>query len=368
MAHSKSVKVIMTAVYFDGNGIHTVLTNISARQNLINNIIAKINTYQLDGVNVDFESVNTADRGTLMNSFMMELTQNVHSQLPGKEVSFAAPAVNWGGWDLVGLASSCDYLFIMGYDFYGSWSATTGPVAPISGGSYNINNTINVQYGSVIKNMPDKLILGVPYYGQKWNTQNNLAHSTVKNYISSTRFKDDQSLSQSYGVLWASDNQTPWYRYQQNGEWYQVWFDNDTSLGLKFQLAQSKNLRGVGMWALCYDGARPELWNELRKRFTVQSSVQSDRNNLPVELKLFQNFPNPFNPSTVISYQLPKNDYVSLKIYNVMGHEVAALVSEVQSSGLHNITWNANGLPSGVYYYKLTSGNMSDSKKLMILK
>lgn len=271
-AHNKGVKVILTAVCFNATDIHNLLTNSTAKQNLFNNLKNTITQYQLDGVNVDFESMATADRGDLLNGFMLDLTNFIHNNLPGKEVSFAGPAVNWGGWNLYGLANSCDYIFIMGYDFYGSWSTTSGPSSPLTGGNYNITNTVNVQYSSVTQNMPQKLVLGVPYYGNRWNTQTLDPYSAAISHIGSVAYKDAIAESGGYGLLWSS-NQTVWYRYFSNGLNYQVWFDSDSSLGLKYQLAQTKNFRGVGMWALGYDAGRTELWNELKKRFFVQGNV-----------------------------------------------------------------------------------------------
>ena len=168
--------------------------------------------------------------------------------------------------------------FIMGYSFYGSWSTTTAPCAPLTGGSINITNTVNTQYGGVIPGNANKLILGVPYYGLKWTTETQNAGSAVISYVSSTRFKDDIVNGPIYGVLWSDTRQTPWYRFQSGGVWNQIWYDTDSSLGLKYALAQSKNYRGVGMWALGYDGARLEYWNELYNRFY---------SNVPVELNSF---------------------------------------------------------------------------------
>jgi spore germination protein YaaH len=268
-AHANGVKVILTAVNFTASQIHTLLTDAASKSNFFNNLKTKIIAYQLDGVNIDFENLSTSDRGSILNTFIQDLSNYIHTELPGKEVSFAAPAVNWGGWDLSGLANACDYLFIMGYSYYGSWSTNTGPVAPFTGGSINVSNTVNTQYASVTSSKPEKLILGVPYYGEKWKTQTSAEASKVTSYISSTRYKNDYSAGNSYGVIWSSFK-TPWYRYQENGEWYQVWYDNDSSLGLKYTLAQSKNFKGVGMWALGYDGDRKELWNELRRRFVSE--------------------------------------------------------------------------------------------------
>jgi hypothetical protein len=83
---------------------------------------------------------------------------------------------------------------------------------------------------------------------------------------------------------------------------------------------------------------------------------------------LMQNYPNPFNPSTTISYQLPQNSFVTLKVYNILGNEVATLVNEQQTAGKYNFNFKANNLASGVYFYKLTAGNFTSIKKLTLLK
>ena len=83
---------------------------------------------------------------------------------------------------------------------------------------------------------------------------------------------------------------------------------------------------------------------------------------------LEQNFPNPFNPTTTIKYQIPQSGFVTLKIFDVLGREVKTLVSGNQVSGMYTVEFNASELPSGVYIYKLSSGNFSEVKKLLLLK
>ena len=83
---------------------------------------------------------------------------------------------------------------------------------------------------------------------------------------------------------------------------------------------------------------------------------------------LSQNYPNPFNPSTIISYQIPQNGFVTLKVYNVLGKEVATLVNEQQVAGKYNFNFKANNLASGFYIYRLTAGSFTSVKKLTLLK
>ncbi len=97
-------------------------------------------------------------------------------------------------------------------------------------------------------------------------------------------------------------------------------------------------------------------------------SVKNMNNIVPQEFSLSQNFPNPFNPSTVISYQLPASTLVTLKVYDELGRLVRTLVEDRQTAGTHSVTFNASNLSSGIYFYRLTAGSFVQTKKLMLLK
>ncbi|MDD8016848.1 MAG: DUF5010 C-terminal domain-containing protein, partial [Bacteroidota bacterium] len=90
--------------------------------------------------------------------------------------------------------------------------------------------------------------------------------------------------------------------------------------------------------------------------------------NVPKEFTLEQNFPNPFNPSTVINYQVPKRSFVELKVFNMLGDEVASLVKKEQSAGAYSVNFNASHLSSGVYFYSMSADNFHQTKKLVFLK
>lgn len=100
----------------------------------------------------------------------------------------------------------------------------------------------------------------------------------------------------------------------------------------------------------------------------IQSTVSVDPVEKPFAYNLEQNYPNPFNPSTLITYSIPQSGHVSLKVYDMMGSEIAVLVNEVKNSGIYKVEFDAANLSSGVYVYKLISGNYSAAKKMTILK
>jgi hypothetical protein len=100
---------------------------------------------------------------------------------------------------------------------------------------------------------------------------------------------------------------------------------------------------------------------------TAVTSVIASKST-PSYFMLEQNFPNPFNPSTIIRYQLLKQSYITLKVYDVLGREVAVLVNEEQSSGSHSAIFNAASLGSGIYFYRLTSGSNAETKKMQFIR
>ena len=93
-----------------------------------------------------------------------------------------------------------------------------------------------------------------------------------------------------------------------------------------------------------------------------------ERTEIPSEFTLEQNYPNPFNPTTTISFSLPADGKVSLKIYNTFGQLMTTLVDETLSHGNHQIQWQAGDMPSGMYFYRLTSGSFSKTKRMILLK
>ncbi|HRI47692.1 MAG TPA: T9SS type A sorting domain-containing protein [Ignavibacteriaceae bacterium] len=93
-----------------------------------------------------------------------------------------------------------------------------------------------------------------------------------------------------------------------------------------------------------------------------------DENYKELDFKLYQNYPNPFNPKTTIEYELKEFLLVSLKVYDVLGKEIATLVNEEKPSGRYSTNFNGKGLSSGIYYYKLTIGGNTQIKKMILLQ
>lgn len=98
------------------------------------------------------------------------------------------------------------------------------------------------------------------------------------------------------------------------------------------------------------------------------TSVEQTENEVPQDYLLSQNYPNPFNPSTTIQFALPKAGVVSLKVYNILGEEVAVLVNKEMNAGFQSINFDASHLSSGLYFYRISAGDFVDVKKILLIK
>jgi hypothetical protein len=109
-------------------------------------------------------------------------------------------------------------------------------------------------------------------------------------------------------------------------------------------------------------------WGTTTANITVTGIEEKLIGSNPNNFELFANYPNPFNPSTKIRYAIPQSSFTVLKIYNIMGQEVATLINEEKAAGVYEINFNAINLASGTYLYKLQAGSFVETKKMILLK
>ncbi len=152
------------------------------------------------------------------------------------------------------------------------------------------------------------------------------------------------------------------------------WFDG-TSFGI-FPQQQSGGLphaqiydievktiqNGYELWISCASGGIAVL------KVETGPTIVEERGGFPADFRLYQNYPNPFNPTTNIKFQVPSSNVVSLRVYDVLGREVATLVNETLHPGSYEASWDATGMASGVYYYRLTAGTFTESKRMLLLR
>ena len=123
---------------------------------------------------------------------------------------------------------------------------------------------------------------------------------------------------------------------------------------------------GPGSYTVFAGYAGPLRWDSTSVSISVTDVGENHSN--PTEYRLYDNYPNPFNPSTTIRYSLPEAAFTSIKIYDVVGNEVAVAVNEMKTAGTHQVTYNATSLSSGVYYYTIQAGSFKETRKMILMK
>jgi len=152
------------------------------------------------------------------------------------------------------------------------------------------------------------------------------------------------------------------------------WFDG-TNFGI-FPQQQTGGLPHAQIYDLEVKNIQNgyELWISCASRgvavLKVETGVtnQEEIINTSTDFVLNQNYPNPFNPTTIISFSIPLSAFTSLKVYDILGNEVATLVNEEKPTGSYEINFNASSLSSGTYFYKLQAGSFIETKKMILLK
>jgi subtilisin family serine protease len=136
-------------------------------------------------------------------------------------------------------------------------------------------------------------------------------------------------------------------------------------------IVKQKLLQGVdpkpSMTGTTVSGGRLNVYNSI---LLLQNPTSTGNigNNIPVSSRLYENYPNPFNPSTIIRYDVSNKGFVSIKIYDILGREAATLVSKEMEAGSYQAVWNAKGFSSGLYYFTMTTGSYTQTRKMALIK
>lgn len=281
-ALARGVKVHLCVTLFSG---HSTFFNSSVtQQTLINNLISLVTERRIQGVNIDFEAVPSSQSGKL-TTFIQLLSAQLHDAIPGTELSIASPAVNWNNtFDIPALTPLLDFYMVMTYDYYYGGSSMAGPVSgfwPLTSSfNYSVSHSITYYQSQGVE--PEKLLMGVPYYGREWPVQSNtLPAQTIGSGVSLTYRQIASGSNSNYipaNLYWDYRSYNPYYSYY-NSMWNQCFFDNTRSLGLKYNAVNRRSLAGIGIWALGYDNTRDELWNLIEEKF-IGEAVELCRDTL----------------------------------------------------------------------------------------
>lgn len=265
-AHAKGVKVILSATIFSGTIIEKILTNEVNRINLINNLYSQVSARNADGVDINFEGIPSGQTLNLTN-FMRQLRDTLKSRNPNMILTCAPTDFDYraGDWDLAQITQICDLTFLQCYGYGYSTGATAGPVGRLQGwSSLNASSYINAAISSGA--LPSKTVYGMPHYGYDWPTSSPNKKASTTGSGSAIYYPDAKANALEYSRLWDTESLNSWYRYQTNtGSWRQAWYEDPESAFHKYKFIKSKNLIGVGMWALGMDNTNKDIWRVLEE-------------------------------------------------------------------------------------------------------
>jgi len=203
--------------------------------------------------------------------------------------------------------------------------------------------------------------------GQQWVS---LYNGTGNDFDIATSIKSDVNgnvyvAGYSYGSGTQEDFATVKYNSNGDQQWAEIFNGDADSSDIAASLAidQSGNIYTSG-----YSYVTSSGFDFITIKYSQTVGVNHISGNLPEKFLLEQNYPNPFNPNTNIRYTIEEAGYTSLTVYNSVGIELSALISENLQAGSYSAEFNAENYPSGVYYYKLTSGDFTQVKKMILLK
>lgn len=239
-----------------------------------------------------------------------------------------------------------------------------------SNGLYSLGRVVHYQtsqFDTTIITMDQELILQLPLtYGTTFAVTRDSTDLGGGSYIINTSSQTVDAFGtiafpwNSYGTLRVkASSGTELYfggtLFSQSSETYFNWITKDGGI---FEATPDTN-SGISGTVNLTDASLIQI---------INATSAENENTLPYDFVLYQNYPNPFNPATIIKYSIPFNTNVSIRVYDILGNEIAALVNENKNAGNYEVVFSADNLSSGIYFYKLITGNKVQTKKMILLR
>jgi spore germination protein YaaH len=269
-ALNNGLKVTLCVTLFSNHA--TFLGNATSRQTLITNLINLIQARGAHGVNIDFEGIPSSQSANF-TLFMNDLSSQFHAAIPGSEVSTVLYAVDWNAVIDAGAMPNVDMFIIMGYDYYWSGSANSGPNDPLFhfGSTYNYTLSKSITYYLDIGVPANKLILGLPYYGREWPvTAQTVPSSTTGSGVARTLAYVKNNASGYYAAPnkgYDAASMSTWYSFN-NGGWRHCFITEKNDMSERLDLIRKRGIGGMGIWALGYDDGYNDFWDEIYEHMT----------------------------------------------------------------------------------------------------
>lgn len=272
VAHAHNSKVQLLAA-LSGEDNTILLSNYSVCDTLIENLISFVQSRNADGISIDFEAIPTEQKANFVR-FLSNLRIRMNDILGDSSLlTVAGPALDWReSWDFPAISDIVDYIILMGYDYHYSSSEEAGAVAPMGDSYWNVVSSTEEYLKQKVDKV--KLLLGVPWYGYDWLVESEEWGVKTLAKAKSYQYAGAKKLANKYGSALDSATKSIKVRYQDDTlAWHQLWFDDSLSLSYKYDLVNDKEIAGIGIWAIGYEGDSPEMWQAITNKFHKSSFV-----------------------------------------------------------------------------------------------
>lgn len=261
-AKRRGIRLELTLKNFNNTNIEKLVLSDEAHKTFIANAVYLLHLKALDGINIDFEYVGVPSEKVRdgFTRLMINLREELKKQVPDATLtvdSYVTSAAIPQLIDIHRVAEVVDFFVIMGYDFH-TPSGSAGPVAPMDGQS----SITGYMQSYLEKTTPDKLVLAFAYYGYDWDVSGETDAKAIP-------YAQIANATKNTKLLWDNVAQSPYYTYidVETKANRIVHFENTRSLGIKYDFVNKKDFKGVGIWALGYDGLISDLQSLLVEKF-----------------------------------------------------------------------------------------------------
>ena len=274
-AKSKNCKTLLTISNHGRDNNRIFLSNDSIQEVLIQNVLGLIQNLDLNGVDVNFENIPRS-YGANMTAFVKMFSSKLKSANPEYLFSLTITSENNGQLaDIESLNDHVDFFPLMAYDFHFTGSKEDGSIAPLDApeNEPSIKTTVAKYLKDGLE--PSKILLGLPYYGRAWTSRNAKMNDKDAAYDNSYKYRTIMNLyEEKYNVKYDELSQSAYFLFKnENGRYHKIWFEDSTTLYKKYQWAKKMKLGGTAIWTLGYDNGRKELWENLDRTLSRDSSV-----------------------------------------------------------------------------------------------
>lgn len=272
-ARATKTKVLLTASLNGKQETALFLSSLNSQRTFIRTIMTLVRERNAHGVNINFEEVPANFREAYTN-FLIDLSTSMKKTDPNFMFVLSLPAFDFDRvYDIQQIDKHIDLYVVTAFEFYGRNSQVAGPIMPMGSGDiwWELNAPRAIDEHLAAGANPKKLLLGVPYYGAQWETQDLTFPSYVKKFNGYLKYRD---IVDTYGQLLCCEDISSGSKFHvfrdQRNRYQQIWYEDSTTLGARYDYVTKQKLGGIGIWALGYDNGNQELWKVIGKKFTIK--------------------------------------------------------------------------------------------------